>query len=89
MQNIVFNSPRSLRSHVARLLGGENKLFLLSPKQSGDKRGLWRFAALYLGKLIVLGKGCKTRDQARLAAPSGYGVKAYEPRAKRERKLAA
>ena len=88
MNNIVFNAPRSLRSHLHRTLGGENKLFLLSPKQSGDKKGKWRFATLHHGSLIVLGKGCATREHARTEAPNGFSVKATEVRPKRERKAA-
>lgn len=86
MNNIVFNAPRCLRSHLRFMLGGDQKLFLLSPKQTGRK--LWHYATLYHGKLIVLGKGLLTRDQARLEAVNGFGVKATEVRPKRERKAA-
>ena len=86
MNNVVFNAPRSLRSFLRNTLGGEQKLFLLSPKQTGRK--LWHYATLYHGQLVVLGKGLLTRDQARTEAANGFGVKATEVRPKRERKAA-
>ena len=87
LQNVVRNAPRTLRSHLHRGLDKTHKLFLLSPKQAGDK--LWRFAALHEGTTVLLGKGVVSRDVGRAVAINRFGVKATELKAKKDKKVLA
>ena len=87
MQNVVFFYDRRIQSYLRRTLGPffGRKLFMLSPKQTGDVNNLWRFGVLYKGKTYILGKGVKSRDMARAVAKERFGVSASECRPKKER----
>jgi len=55
-------------------------LYCLSPAQCGDV--LWRFAVVYHGAFVLIGKGVKSRDIARIVAMERWGCKASEYRRK-------
>lgn len=85
--NVTHNAPRSIRSHLHRILGGDQKLYLLSPKQAG--RPGWHYATHYHGTFVVLGKPVANRDTGRAESVNRWGVSARELRNKRQAKKAA
>jgi hypothetical protein len=84
MLNVNLSAPRHLRSHLVRTLlphtvagAEEHTLYLLSPKQSGKA---WRFAILYHGELVTIGKPLASREVGRKEGTARYGYKAQEIR---------
>lgn len=82
---IVRNAPRRHRSFLRLTVGLHGrKLFLLSPKQSGDSKGQWRYAISDGDDLVLVGKGVTSRDFGREVAVERFGVKASEIKAKKD-----
>lgn len=85
--NYVHNASRQLRSHLRSILGGDQKLYILSPKQTG--RVGWWYATIHHGRMIRLGKKpAATRDIGRAEAVNRFGVTARELRAPARKKAA-
>ena len=78
MLKVNRKASRSLRSYLHRTLSESRKLYCLSPAQCGC--ALWRFAVVYHGAFVLIGKGVSNRDTARAVAVERFGIRDSEYR---------
>ena len=87
MSSVLLSADRSTLTYLRWCLRmGHKKLFLLSPRQSGQTK--WVYAATFKDKLVVLGKPVSTRAKGLALAEKRFGVKVYEVKSKSPRERA-